>query len=89
VAEGEFSLVTSRKIVEEVSRVLYLPRIKGKYHLLESDILTFILTLMNKSECTAGRLVLTGVAPDPGDDMIIACAVESGADFIVTGDRGL
>lgn len=44
------------------------------------------LKLLPKS---AGRLVLKGVAPDPGDDKIISCAVEAQADFIVTGDKGL
>ena len=87
--KGEFILVTSREIIEEVSRVLYLPRIKVKYRITESDIQAFILTLLNKSEYIVGRLTLKNVAPDPGDDKIISCAVEGYADFIVTGDKDL
>mgnify|MGYP001582417433 CR=1 FL=1 len=73
----EFVLVTSHEIVDEVNRVLHLPRIKVKYNLTESDIQAFVLTLTHKAEHVAGKLVIEGVAPDPGDDKIISCAVES------------
>ena len=86
---GEFILVTSYEIIEEVNRVLHLPRIQGKYHLAESDIQVFVLTLTHEAHCVAGGLILRDVAPDPGDDIIISCAVEAQADLIVTGDKAL
>jgi len=86
---GEFILVTSREIVEEINRVLHLPRIKVKYRLAESDIQVFVLTLIHKGNCVSGELALRGVAPDPGDDKIISCAIEGEAQFIVTGDKAL
>lgn len=86
---GEFILVTSHAIIEEVNCVLHLPRIQVKYHLGESDIQAFVLTLTHQADCVAGRLTLTNVAPDPGDDKIISCAVERQTDFIVTGDKAL
>ena len=86
---GEFTLVTSHGIIEEVSRVLRLPRIQAKYHLAESDIQAFVLTLIHKGNCVAGELVLKGVVSDPGDDKIISCAVEGEAGLIVTGDKAL
>jgi len=86
---AEFVLVTSHEIVEEVNRVLRLPRIQVKYHLAESDIQAFVLTLIHRANCVAGRLILKGVAPDSGDDKIISCAVEGEAALIVTGDKAL
>jgi hypothetical protein len=86
---GEFILITSREIVEEINRVLHLPRIHMKYHLTESDIQAFVLTLIHKGNCVSGELALKGVAPDPGDDKIISCAIEGEAEFIVTGDKAL
>ena len=86
---GDFTLVTSNAIVEEISRVLHLPRIQVKYHLAESDIQAFVLTLIHKCNCVSGELALKGVAPDPGDDKIISCAIEGEAQFIVTGDKAL
>lgn len=86
---GEFILVTSYEIIEEVNRVLHLPRIQGKYHLAEFDIQVFVLTLTHQAHCVAGGLILRDVAPDPGDDKIISCAVEAQAALIVTGDKAL
>lgn len=86
---GDFILVTSREIVEEINRVLHLPRIQVKYHLAESDIQAFVLTLIHKSNCVSGELALKNIAPDPGDDKIISCAIEGEAQFIVTGDGAL
>ncbi|MBA7505963.1 hypothetical protein ES706_04643 [subsurface metagenome] len=86
---AEFVLVTSHEIVEEVNRVLRLPRIQVKYHLAESDIQAFVLTLIHRANCVAGRLILKGVAPDSGDDKVISCAVEGEAALIVTGDKAL
>jgi len=86
---GEFVLVTSFGIIEEANRVLHQPRIQQKYHLTESDIQAFVLTLTHQADCVAGKVVLQGVAPDPGDDKVISCAVEARADFIVTGDKRL
>ena len=83
----EFELITSPQIIDETKRVLYLPRIKQKYSLSESEIRAFILAITYKASCTAGKIILSGVAPDPGDDKIISCAVEAQADFIVTGDK--
>jgi len=83
----QFALITSPQIIEEIRQVLYLPRIKQRYKLSESDIRAFILAITYKASCTAGRFILSGVAPDPGDDKIISCAVEGQADFIVTGDK--
>jgi len=83
----QFALITSPQIIDEINRVLHLPRIKQKYKLSESDIYAFILAITYKTSCTTGRIILSGVAPDPGDDKIISCAVEAQADFIVTGDK--
>jgi putative PIN family toxin of toxin-antitoxin system len=82
-------LVTSREIIEEVNVVLHLPRIKVKYQLAESDIQAFVLTLIHKGDCVSSQLVIKNVAPDPGDDKIISCAIEGEAQFIVTGDKAL
>jgi Predicted nucleic acid-binding protein, contains PIN domain len=67
---GEFVLVTSHGIIQEVSHVLHLPRIQGKYHLTEFDIQAFVLTLIHQADCVAGRLIIREVAPDLGDDKI-------------------
>ncbi|MBI4333590.1 MAG: putative toxin-antitoxin system toxin component, PIN family [Chloroflexi bacterium] len=81
--------ITSLQIIDEIDRVLHLSRIRAKYNRTEPDIQAFLVTLSHVPASVPGRLVLEGVAPDPGDDKIISCAIESHADFIVTGDKHL
>ena len=86
---GEFILITSPGIIEEISRVLRRPRIPQNYHITELDIQAFTLALNHQAYSVAGKLDLHGIAPDPGDDKVISCAVEARADCIVTGDKRL
>ena len=86
---GDFVLVTSHAIIQEATRALYSPRIQVKYGLTDSDIQAFVLALRYQSDCVAGELTVNGVAPDPGDDKVISCAVEGKAELIVTGDKAL
>ncbi len=53
--------------------------IASPYPLIES--------VEHDTERTSGELQLTGICSDPKDDMFVACAVEGGADYIVSGDR--
>lgn len=45
-------------------------------------------TLQN-AEIYPGPLPIDSVCEDPDDDKFIACALESGCDYIVSGDRHL
>ena len=38
---------------------------------------------------TPGAILVEAVAVDPADDMVIACALEGQADFIISGDHHL
>jgi putative PIN family toxin of toxin-antitoxin system len=38
---------------------------------------------------TPGQLHLPGVTRDAKDDAVVACAVESRADYVVSGDQDL
>lgn len=49
---------------------------------------TFLLYLQ-RCQRVATRGEVTGVCRDPSDDKVIECAMNSGADIIVTGDRDL
>jgi len=38
---------------------------------------------------TPGELAVEAVADDPADDLVLACALEGNADFIISGDKHL
>jgi putative PIN family toxin of toxin-antitoxin system len=82
---GEFRLALSDPILEEVEAVL-----SGKKFLFPGRMVRFI---MNELEALADfvepKSAIELVHEDLDDNRILECAVEAGADVIVTGDEHL
>jgi uncharacterized protein len=87
--EREFACVSSTPLVTEVVRTFSRPRIQRNYRVspdeveqlrrfLESDLVSVPITMQ-----------VSGVATHPEDDLVIATAVATGADYLVTYDRQL
>jgi len=83
IAEGAFTLVTSKAIMAELYRVLHYQK---RFKPSEDDINEFIGMLIEYALITKGRYSLKKIADDPTDDMFLACALEAKADFIVSRD---
>lgn len=84
---GDIKVIVSPGILGELKRVASDERIAKR---LKSGALADLCrTLQKDALVVAGELELPGVTPDPEDDMVVACAVEGGADCIVTRDRHL
>ncbi|MBI4735911.1 MAG: putative toxin-antitoxin system toxin component, PIN family [candidate division NC10 bacterium] len=84
-----FDLVIGPAILQEIERVLRLPRITKAYRLAPQDISGLVELLTSRAVLTPGRLAIPSTARDPEDDQILACAIEGHADYIVTGDQDL
>ena len=87
---GRFAGFTSQAIAAEVEVKLRPPRISRRYHIAEADV-RWARDLLDE----AVELVVLApedvlhVTGDPEDDGILATARLAGADYVVTGDRGL
>jgi putative PIN family toxin of toxin-antitoxin system len=87
---GEYLLVISPPIIEEIKAVLELPRIKGKYRLVDQDIRQLLDLLGKDAVLVPGFSDVGNAIPqDPVDRMFLSYALEAGADAIVSGDRHL
>jgi putative PIN family toxin of toxin-antitoxin system len=86
---GGYILVTSLYLVEELTHVLAYPRIRARLRLKDDEIEVLLAALLSEAEIVPGRLSLPGVTRDPKDDPVVACAVESAAEYIVSGDDDL
>lgn len=84
---GDVEVVVSPGIIEELKRVAAEKRIAGKLKPGALDIL--LQSLQRDALLIPGELELVGATPDPKDDMVIACAVEGEANYIITGDHHL
>ena len=80
-----FNLVLCDDIIGEFQGIL-----TKKFKLSSSDIseITTIVTEAT-SEILHQTASLGRICRDPDDDMVIACAVDANADYIVTGDEDL
>ena len=87
--KGKFILVTSKSILNEVSRVFNYRKIKAKYHLKKKDIEELLFALYLGSDLTPDRLKVKVITQDPEDNKFISCTLEGHADYIVTGDEHL
>lgn len=85
--EGEYILVTSVPIIEEVKDVLARP--EKHFAITKREIKQVIKTLSTQAYVAAGTLELDVVKRDPDDNKFIAAALEGGASHIVSGDKDL
>jgi hypothetical protein len=88
--EGKYMLVISPPIIAEIVAVLESPRISNKYSIRPDDIEGLVDLLETDTIIVPGQAVVAGaVSQDPRDEIFLACAVDSNADCIVSGDRHL
>src|SRR5688572_16670199 len=82
-------LVTSPKILDEIKNVINRHRISKKTNMNEDDRKFFIDGLVARSDVTVGKQLDHNISRDIKDDKFLACGVEGGANYIITGDRDL
>jgi uncharacterized protein len=85
---GEFEVVLSSPLLQEISDVLHRPRIKDKYGLTEDEITQFIELLLRRAVLVAigGKLTL---CRDERDNMFLETAIAAGAEYLVSRDHDL
>jgi len=86
---GRFDLVMRGDIIEEVREVLGRPHLQRRHRWTGEEIDRFLDDLERLATITPGELAVRAIADDPDDNMYLACAVEGGADYIISGDRHL
>lgn len=83
---GEFEIVVSHSIYQELTAVLERPEIK-KLAKFKNDELKIIKRFLKNLR--VGVKSKIKISRDPNDDMFIQCAVEYGVDFILSHDKDL
>ena len=82
-------VVTSKELLNELSRSLHYPKIKKIYKLSNRSIIQYLQFLQQ----TTHRVIIKNfpqiIKTDPDDNLILACALAGKADFIVSGDKHL
>jgi uncharacterized protein len=89
---GGIILVISQAILREINQVFQYPKIQKllkKHGITASELEAAVFKILKVAFLTTGQLSLEGICADPADDMVLSCAVEGEADFIISGDQDL
>ncbi len=90
MCQENVNLYTAEEILQEIRRVLLdRPHIRNRYRYSSEQVEDFINYLRNISTVVTQIPEIRVIERDPKDDMIIACAVEVSADYIVSRDQHL
>lgn len=85
-----FTLIVSSSILSEVLATFEYPRIRRKYDVTDEDIDELVILLTRDAVFVPGASDVSDAALDDLDDeIVLACAVDGAADFVVSGDRHL
>jgi uncharacterized protein len=82
-----FTLAISPFIRDEFARVLR--RTAGADAGEVREALELVDEISTSVDATAEETGVTGICRDPDDDNVLACAVGTGADYLVSGDKDL
>jgi putative PIN family toxin of toxin-antitoxin system len=85
----ELEVVVSPAIVAEIERVTGYERLQKKYRRIREEREGLIDDLRNFATMVDPQQELSVVQADDSDNRYIECAIESGANYIVTGDPHL
>jgi putative PIN family toxin of toxin-antitoxin system len=85
--DGRFQIVLSPAILRELRQVILRPNVRKHFPISLEDLADLLADLQARALLVAGVVEVHGVSVDPKDDMVLACALEAGADYIVTDDR--
>lgn len=90
--QGKLNLIISPSILEEIRKVLRYPKLvklMKKNMITLEEVYTFLDKMSKIAVITPGKLDIEAIPDDPSDNMVLSCAVEGEADFIISGDHHL
>jgi hypothetical protein len=87
--EGEYDVLLTQPIVDEILRVTGYERIQKKYAKVRENRLEFVALISDQAEWIEPKERLDVIAADESDNRYVECAVAGNAQYIVTGDDHL
>jgi putative PIN family toxin of toxin-antitoxin system len=88
LAKGDYTLVYSVPIRNELIAKLALPRIRNKYNITDLQVEALLDLIALRGELAAPERKVK-VCRDPKDDIFIEAALAGTAEYVVTGDEDL
>jgi uncharacterized protein len=84
---GTFELITAPAVIAEAARALRYDRVMKRYNLSEESVEALLASLWSDASIVGDPVAIEAICADPNDDFLLAICRDSGADYLVTGDR--
>lgn len=84
-----FELCVSESLLSEYHRALSYERVASRHGMSSEETTLLIEEFRQFAVVLSPGYFPPIIADDPDDDKVLACAVEAGASFVVSGDRHL
>lgn len=84
-----YQLLISEPIIDEYRRALTYKRVRDRHGLSDEEIDRAINDLDSASIRITPVTKINVVESDPDDDKFFECAIDGGADFVVSGDSAV
>ena len=85
VIDKKYDLNISIKQIEELKEVMNYP----KFSFTEEQKAMFLEILFEIANVVKTKISLNVIKEDPDDNVLLECAVEANADYIISGDKHL
>ena len=86
---GDFEVLLSQPIVDEILRVTSYERLQRKYQKIRENRLEFVELISEQGIWVEPAETLAVVTADESDNRYLECAVAGSARYVVTGDEHL
>ncbi len=85
----QLEIIASTEILAEINRVLQYEKIRKIMKRSKRHVSAVMGVILRLSSIVDVKSTVHVIDEDPSDNIVLACAQEAGADFIVSGDRHL
>ena len=86
---GEFDVLISQPIIDELLRVTGYERLHKKFRRIRENRLEFVALVSEQGVWIQPETQVTAVAADESDNRYLECAVAGSANYVVSGDDHL
>jgi putative PIN family toxin of toxin-antitoxin system len=86
-SDGEFEMIVSQTLLDELEKVLLRPKFRN--YLSETEARAYLRRLRALATFFPDPPPQPGLTPDPKDDYLVALARASGVDYLLSGDSNL
>ena len=86
---GEYDVLISQPIIDEILRVTGYTRLQQKYSQIRETRAEFVALIAEQGIWTEPQETLAVVTADESDNRTLECAAAGGAAYVITGDEHL